>query len=283
MLGICTDSGSQLPPALVDRYSIGVVPLTVTVDGDDFIEGVDLDADGFYARFLDGATPSVQTAAPPPGRFLGVWRQLQEAGADEIVSIHLAATYSATVGAARLAASLAADDESCGVHIPVRVVDSGTVSFSVGCCTWEAAEAAGAGATADEVAALAAAVGATCTNVFIVGALDLVRAGGRLVGGSGEGIAVLSALGAGIEVVARAHTVEEACTAMADVVWATGAGLRVGLSIADAAARPVADALEGLLRTDTRVADLVHYRVGPSMGAHSGPGTAGAVAYPAVR
>ena len=48
MIGLCTDSNAQLPAELVDRYGVEVVPLTVTLDGDDFLEGVNLDADGFY-------------------------------------------------------------------------------------------------------------------------------------------------------------------------------------------------------------------------------------------
>ena len=45
MIGICTDSNSQLPESLAQRYAVEVVPITVTVDGHEYLEGVDLDAD----------------------------------------------------------------------------------------------------------------------------------------------------------------------------------------------------------------------------------------------
>ena len=51
MIGFVTDSNAQLPAELVDRYAVEVVPLIVTVDGTPYLEGVDIDADGFYARF----------------------------------------------------------------------------------------------------------------------------------------------------------------------------------------------------------------------------------------
>jgi len=47
MIGICTDSNSQLPAALAHLYGVEVVPTTITVDDHDYLEGVDLDADRF--------------------------------------------------------------------------------------------------------------------------------------------------------------------------------------------------------------------------------------------
>ena len=59
MIGICTDSSSQLPPELRDRYGIEVVPVTVSIDGQEYLEGVDLDADAFWARFTVEPVPVV--------------------------------------------------------------------------------------------------------------------------------------------------------------------------------------------------------------------------------
>ncbi len=274
VLGFCTDSGSQLPPELVSRYGIAVVPLTVTVDGVEHQEGVDLDADDFYERFARGGGPSVHTAAPPPGRFLEAWSDLAAEGATEIVSIHIGSEVSSTLDAARIAAEMA--------PVPVQLVDSHTASFAVGCCTWEAADAAARGATADEAVAIARQVAATVGNVFVVGALDLVRAGGRLEAGADDegGTPVLSLVDGKVHVLGRAASVDEACDRMAAHVLGLGTGLRVGLSIADREAAPVWEALESRLVGRPEVAELVRYRVGPSVGAHSGPGTAGAVAYP---
>ena len=71
MIGLVTDSNAQLPDELVARYGVEVVPLTVTVDGVDHLEGVDLDADAFYAAFdaAEGPAPQVATSQPSPGRF----------------------------------------------------------------------------------------------------------------------------------------------------------------------------------------------------------------------
>ncbi|GAC1537404.1 MAG: DegV family protein [Acidimicrobiales bacterium] len=276
MIGLCTDSNSQIPPELVDRYAVAVVPLTVSIDGQDFLEGVDLDADVFYARFEEGPPPVVATAAPSPGRFVAAYETLFRAGATEILSVHIGAEISGTLNAARIGAQSS--------PVPVRLVDTKTASFAIACCVWEAAEAIAKGATIDEAATVAETVGTRCGNVFIVGALDLARAGGRLdpalAGLEGRGIPVLSLVGAAMTPIAYARTTEEAASAMAAHIRSSGDGLRVGISIADASAAPMWRALEDALADAPEVVDLVRYRIGPSVGAHTGPGAAGAVYYP---
>ena len=279
MIGLCTDSNAQLPPELAERYGVQVVPLTVTIDGVDHLEGVDIDADGFYARFADGAAPAVTTTAPSPGRFAAAYEALAAAGADEILSVHIGSAISATLNAARVAAAAA--------PVPVRLVDTGTASFGIACCVWEAAEAVAAGAGLEEAAAVAEAVAARTGNVFVVRAVDLVRRGGRMSAAAADGaleadaIPVVRLVGGSYQPVAQAHSVDEAADAMADAVLGGGDRLRVGISVADAAGAPVREALERRLAGAPQIVDLVRYRVGPSVGVHTGPGTAGAMWYPA--
>lgn len=273
MIGLCTDSNAQLPAELVDRYGVEVVPLTVTLDGDDFLEGVDLDADGFYARFEQGVT-QVSTAAPSPGRFLLAYEALVDRGATEILSIHIGSSVSSTLDAARVA--------SRGAGVPVRLVDTGTASFGVACCVWEAAEAIAKGAEAEEAASVAESVAARTGNVFVVGALELARRGGRLSSpaGGATAIPVLTLAEGRMVPVGEAANLDEAARVMAATVLRAGIGLRVGLGIADAGAAPLWHALEAPLVEASEVLDVVRYRIGPSVGAHTGPGSAGAIYYP---
>lgn len=275
MIGIVTDSNAQLPPELVERYAVEVVPLTVTIDGVDYAEGVDLDADAFYARFAD-ASPTVSTSQPSPGRFAEAYARVAERGASEILSIHLGSAMSGTLNSARIATS--------GSPVPVRLVDTGTASFGVACCVWEAAEAVATGATAAEAGAVAERLGSRVGNVFVVQALDLARAGGRLavkVEAEASAIPVLSLVDGEIKAVGRASDVEEAATVMADYVTLAGESLKVAVGIADKAAAPFWTALEARLAGAEQVKAIVRYRVGPSVGVHTGPGTAGAFFYPA--
>ncbi len=277
LIGIVTDSNSQIPPELAATLGIVVVPLTVTVDGVAYLEGVDLDADDFYARFQSGP-PVVSTAQPSPGAFAAAYQSLADGGATAIVSVHIGAAISGTVNSARLAAQAA--------PVPVRIVDTGTASFAVAFCAWEAAEAASAGATVDEVVAAAERVSAGVGSVFVVGVLDLARAGGRLAAGADDAgepaIPVLTLAGGAMRTVGHAADLDEAARIMAQHVRAGGTSLRVGISVADAGTLPLVEALEVLLRDAPEVRELIRYRVGPSVGAHTGPGTAGAMFYPSA-
>lgn len=279
MIALVTDSNAQLPPELARRYSVDVVPLTVTVDGEDFLEGVDLDADGFYARFAGGHRPEVSTSQPSPGRFADAYAAAAGRGATEVLSVHLGSALSGTVGSARLAAASS--------PVPVRVVDTGTASFGVACCAWEAGEALAGGASLEEAAAVAEKVAATVGTVFVVGALDLARAGGRMApepAGQGEsecGIPVLTMAEGRMSPVGRADDLHGAADAMAGhVLAAADVPLRVGLGIADAGATPLWRALEERLTGAPGIREVVRYRIGPSVGAHTGPGTVGVFYYP---
>lgn len=275
-VALVTDSNAQLPAELAERYGVTVVPLTVTVDGTPHLEGTELDADAFYARFEGGATPVVATSQPSPGQFAEVYQALAAGGATEILSIHIGSDVSGTCNSARLAAGSSS--------VPVRLVDTGTASFGVACCVWEAAEVLAAGGSLDQAAAVAAELGPTIGNVFTVRALDLARAGGRLAAGSDAepaAIPILSLVAGEMKVVGQATDVDEAADAMAGYALAAGTSLRIGLGVADAAAAPLWQALEARLEGAPQVREVVRYRIGPSVGAHTGPGTAGAFFYTA--
>jgi len=286
VIGIATDSNSQIPPDLAARLGIEVVPLTVTVDGVAHQEGVDLDADGFYAR-LESGTPQVATSQPSPGTFAIAYQSLADRGAEAIVSVHIGSTLSGTVNSARLAAAEA--------PVPVRIVDTGTASFGVAFAAWEAADVAAAGGTLDQVVAAAERIGGLVGNVFVVRALDLARAGGRLAengasptlalvvdDGPAPAIPVLTLVDGAMRTVGHAADVDQAARIMVDHVLASGTSLRVGVAVADASTLPMAEAVEALLRDNPEVRELIRYRVGPSVGAHTGLGTMGTMFYPSA-
>lgn len=272
MIGICTDSNSQMPAELAQRYGIEVVPLTITVDDIDYLEGVDLDADGFYAKYTSGHRPAVATSQPSPGQFAVAYEDLLARGCNEILSIHVTAAASGTINAARLAAH--------SVPSPVRLVDSGTASFGISCCVWAAAEAIAYGATLDEAAQIAEQLAPKIGNVFVVGALDHLHDNGG-GGEHAEGLPLLTMKGGQVEVVARVPNVVEAVNAMATYAIGCGDRLRVAVGHSDWETAPLADALEASVGEAANVLDVVRYRVGPSVGAHTGPGTAGCFMFPA--
>lgn len=276
MIRVVTDSSSQIPPELVDRFGIVVVPVRVTVDGVDHLEGVDLDADAFYAAFEQG-TPHVTTAQPSPGQFVAAYQALASAGAGAVVSVHVGSVVSGTVNSARLARA--------SVDVPVRIVDTGQASFGVALCAWAAAEALAGGGSAEAAADAAQWTAARVGNVFAVRTLELARAGGRLAEPASEvpQIPVMTMSAGAMQVVGQAADLNEVAEVMASRVKDGGSDLRVGIGVADRSVTGVGDAVEHRLRGAPGVREVVRYRVGPSVGAHTGPGTVGVMYAPAWR
>ncbi len=273
MIRIVTDSNSQLPDQLRDRYDVAVVPINVNVNGTEYREGVDLDADAFYA-FWENGQPEVSTSQPSPGDFADVYQRLAAEGATEILSIHVGSAFSGTLNSARLGAEQ--------VDIAVRLVDTNTVSFGISCCVWEAAEELRRGASLELAALTAEKLAPSVGSVTILAALEFTRSQGRMVEAlpdSVSGIPVISMIDGDTSVVGEGRSVEALSKLMVDTMTNTGEPIRVALCIADASARPFYEAMEDRLQSCPNVVDLVRYRVGPSVGAFTGPGAAGGFWY----
>ncbi len=262
MIGICTDSSAQLPPDVVARLGVEVVPLIVTVDDHDRLDGVDLDPDSFWELFADGRTPHVTTADPDPGQFAAAYEDLIERGCTEILSVHVASTVTGALKAARLAAH--------STPIPVRVIDTVSAGFAVGCAVWGAADAVAAGATLDEAAAAAERAATSLGHLLLLPRRGLPEPGFDLMQLRDGGAEWLGKFGSAID----------AINEMSGRAVAWGTGLRVAVGHSDHDSAPMADALEGAVEAAATVNEVVRFRIGPSMGALTGPGVVSCVMWP---
>jgi DegV family protein with EDD domain len=280
VIGLVTDSNSQITADLVQRFDVEVVPLTVTIDGVDHLEGAGLDADGFYARFVGGVHPTITTSQPSPGRLAEAYERLADRGCTDVVSIHLAEAMSGTVTSATLAAR--------SVDVPVHVIDTGSASFGVAVCVWAAGVAVARGAAPDDIRRRVAKLVPRIGTAFMVGVPLLIERGGRAQGvdvgdDGGDGVPVLAMSGGELSVLERVTTTEDAVDVMSTYAAGWGAGVTVAIGVADAPSRPLSDRLAAALRGLDSVDDVVEYRIGPSVGAHTGPGTFGLFVFPTIR
>lgn len=261
---ICTDSSAQLPTVLAERLDAIVVPMSIAV-GDRTFDEPDLDVDEFY-RLLAGGR-RVTTSQPSPARFVRAYALAAERGAVSVVSIHVGGNLSGTVGAAELAALEA--------PLPVQVVDTGTASFGVAICVLAAADVLVAGGdpsdAADAIARLVPRIG----NVFVAEppAHGRIQAAGRPQ--------VLSLVGGAAESLGAAATPEEATRTMIDRIGAQAGPLRVAVGHAAAPVAAAADELATAVQALPGVKEVLRYRVGPSVGAHTGGSSFGAFWWPA--
>src|SRR5690606_14538186 len=74
-VAVVTDSASDLPQALADRFDIHVVPVRVSLDGRDYLDRLGLGTAEFYRRMAASAQLP-QTSQPPPGDFRRVFEHV---------------------------------------------------------------------------------------------------------------------------------------------------------------------------------------------------------------
>ena len=177
MVRIVTDSSCDLPAEVADALGIVIVPLIIRFGDEEFIDREQLTVAEFWTRCV-GSDTLPETAAPAPGQFETVYRELADDGATGIVVVSLSGALSATMQSAELAARSIASDES--LDLDVRIVDSRTVTMGLGTIALACARAGRDGASIDDVEALATSL-AQRTRVFgALDTLDNLKKGGRI-------------------------------------------------------------------------------------------------------
>lgn len=169
--GIVTDSVADIPVELCRVHQIEVVPITLFVDEQSYIDGETLLREEFYERMPTMKTPAT-TAAPSVGDFMERYEKLFAAGAEKIISIHAAANLSGIFNAARLAA------QSFGER--VQVFNSGQLSLGCGFQVLSAAEAIAQNVPAEVIIQNLTALQKKIKVIAVLDTLEYLRRSGRV-------------------------------------------------------------------------------------------------------
>src|SRR4051794_2573819 len=126
---VVTDSTSYLPPDLIERDGIAVVPLYVVFGGDRIVREIDITDYPAFFEELRTAEKLPTTSQPSVGDFTGAFEPLLAAG-DDVISVHISGGLSGTTEAARQAKEALERDGKGGER--VEVVDSTTAAGGLG-------------------------------------------------------------------------------------------------------------------------------------------------------
>jgi hypothetical protein len=170
-VAIVADSTVDLPEDEAFRLGVVSIPLTLSLDGREYLDGVDITLGEYVRRVVSGGgTP--RSSQPAAADFAQTYRRLLEYR-EGVVSVHVAAAMSGTVQSARQAAREVGPAR-------IRVIDSCSVSVGAGLLVEAVAEAIAEGAGLDEIVGLAEDVKRD-TRVFgTVASLDFAVRGGRV-------------------------------------------------------------------------------------------------------
>ena len=167
---IVTDSTADLTEEEVKQFEISIVPMNISIDDENYIDGVTITKDEFKQKMI-ASSELPKTAQPSIGRFVEVYDELGKNG-NSVISIQMMRSISGTVDAARQAADI--------TETNVTVVDSDFTSRSMGMIVKEAAKAAQDGKTVEEILEIIEDAKKRTTLYLTVVNLDNLIKGGRI-------------------------------------------------------------------------------------------------------
>ncbi len=167
---IVTDSTADLTEEEVKQFEISIVPMNISIDDENYIDGVTITKDEFKQKMIESAELP-KTAQPSIGRFVEVYDELGKNG-DSVISIQMMRSISGTVDAARQAADI--------TETNVTVLDSDFTSRSMGMIVKEAAKAAQEGKSVQEILEIVEDAKKRTTLYLTVVNLDNLIKGGRI-------------------------------------------------------------------------------------------------------
>ena len=167
-LKIVLDSTSDLVPELLGKFEI--VPLTVNFGEEEFIDGVTITREEFYAKLIESdVIPTTSQASPEA--FERVFKKLVENG-DEVLCITVASKLSGTYQSACIAA-----EEFPG---KVRVIDSKSVAIGSAILAEFALSLLEKGVSAEEIEKELIKKREDIIIVALIDTLEYLKKGGRL-------------------------------------------------------------------------------------------------------
>lgn len=269
---IVTDSTCDLTKEEILKNNIHVVPLTIQIDGQTYVDGVDIEPITFLEK-MKGSKELPKSSQPSPGKFKELFDELGKSG-DQIISIHMTGGMSGTVESARQAAAMSNSD--------VTVVDSRYIAIALAFQLREAIRLRNEGATVEQIIARLDEVRANTSLYVIVDTLENMIKGGRI--GKGKGMIgsllnikpIASLEGGAYNPVAKVRSHKQVVKYLFQQFQKETAGKTVkavGISHADGMTTmggPLRDLIQGSGFQDVEIAFT-----SPIISTHTGPGAIG--------
>ena len=281
-VSIVTDSAASIPEPMLKELNIQTVAYYIHRGGEALRDLVTVQRDEFL-RWMMTATTLPTTASPGPGDYLETYRTLIGRGLRNILSIHMTSSGSGAYQAATIARDSLREEAP---ETRIEVVDTRNVSLCQGWMAIEAARAALAGLSLDEILARVKRMIPLTQMIQTADTLKYLYLGGRIgraqnLVGSLLHIKPLIGMKDGVIVaLGKAHSRLQAYTAMTELVAETVGRGRVKVAYVHAGALQEAAKIKELVEAKVDVIESFFAELSPALAVHTGPGTAGLCFYP---
>ncbi|WP_223701935.1 DegV family protein [Sutcliffiella deserti] len=177
---IVTDSTLDIDQSIIDELDIKIVPLSILIDGNSYIDRFGIKPDEFMGK-MKTSKELPKSSQPSVGTFVETYNELGKNGS-KILSIHMTGGMSGTVSSAESAAQISEAD--------VTVIDSRFISFALSFQVVEAAKMAKNGKSVEEILDRIESIRDNTDLYIMVDTLENLVKGGRI----GRGKALLGSM-----------------------------------------------------------------------------------------
>jgi DegV family protein with EDD domain len=281
-VGILTDSCASIPESLIEELGIKVVPYYLHRGQETLRDLVDVQREEFF-RWLATTEELPQTANPGPGDYLEAFEELAQR-TQEIISIHMTSVGSGAYQAAVMA------QEMAGEALPdlrIEAIDTRNVSMCHGWMVIEAARAALAGRSLDEIVQLVEDMIPITKMIQTADTLRYLYMGGRIgrakhLFGSLLNIKPLIGMEDGViiplgQARSRLGAYRKIVEMMEEDVGPSG---QVKVAFVHAAALEEVKKLRAMVEERLTCVEALMAELSPALGVHTGPGTVGVCYFP---
>lgn len=280
-IAVLTDSTASLPESFIQSLHISTVAYYIHRGQDVLRDLVTIQPDEFL-RWLPTARALPTTASPGPGDYLEAYQQLVKEGVQQIISIHMSSKISAGYEAATVAQSMMKN-----VHPDVRVdvIDSRNAALCQGWMAIEAARAALAGLSFDEISSRVRKMIPLSHMIQTADTLRYLHMGGRIgraqtLLGMMLNIKPLIGLENGeIVPLGKARSRGQAYAMMAEIAAEVIGRGKAKIAYLHAGALKEAERLKELVEAKVQVVESFFGELSPALSVHTGPGMAGLCYY----
>jgi DegV family protein with EDD domain len=280
-VAVLTDSCASIPENMLESLQIQTVAMYIHRGAEVLRDLVTIQREEFL-RWMTTARFLPTTASPGPGDYFAAYSRMAAAGKDEIISIHISSRGSGAFQAATVAQTMMKEEYP---QVRIEVVDTQNVSLCQGWMAIEAARAALAGLSLDNVTTLVRKMIPLTHMIQTADTLKYLYLGGRIgkaqqLLGNMLNIKPLIGMEEGVIVpLGRAHSRGQAYQQMADLVCeAVGEG-QAKVAYVHAGALREVERIRSLVGARVNVVESLIAELSPALAVHTGPGTAGLCFY----
>ncbi len=271
---ILCDSASDLSKKDLERFGIDMVPLRVTLQGEEYEDGITISPKEVYDAMREGAAPKTSQVSPQAFRdaFINYAKNEQP-----FVYFAFSSGLSGTYQTAKMVEQEVKDEYPNAVF---EVRDTKNASLGYGLVILRIAELAAEGASLEEIVDTGNYHAEHMEHIFTVDNLEYLYRGGRVsrtsafVGSLLKIKPLLHMEDGNLVPLEKIRGSKKVFKRMIEVMAERGTDLqnqRIAISHADA--QDTAEYVADLIRSEFTVKDIHIDMVGSTIGAHAGPGT----------